>query len=80
MASGGSAGRSAMSPGTRMPGPGSGGSALFPAVGSDPNVRWGSGAGAHGGPVPPSAGLEPLTVLAALGGALMVGRNGALGA
>ncbi len=78
MASGGTVGRSAMSPGIRMPGPGSGGSALFAIIGSDPNVRPGSDAGAHGGPGSPSAG--PLTVLAALGAGVMAGRNGAPGA
>jgi hypothetical protein len=66
-----------MSPGTRMPGPGSGGSALFPVVGSVPNTRCGSGAGAHGGPAPPSAGLGALLIRAGRGGGLMAGRNGA---
>ena len=48
--SGATAGNAAMSPGTRMPGPGSGGSALFATTGSGPIVRSGSGAGAQGGP------------------------------
>src|SRR5689334_12151039 len=79
MASGGTAGRSIMSPGTRMPGPGSSGSALLAAAGSVPNVRSGAGAGAHGGPAPSDC-LVPLPVLAGLGGGVMAGRNGAPGA
>jgi hypothetical protein len=53
-----------------MPGPGSGGIALFATTGSGPIVRAGSGAGAQGGP----AGFA--AVLAALGAGLMTGRNG----
>ena len=76
MESGATAGNAAMSPGTRMPGPGSGGSALFATVGSGPNVRSGSGAGAQGGPAGFAAALA---VLAAFGAGVMTGRNGASG-
>ena len=44
-------------PGTLMPGPGSGASALFGTDGSGPNVRSGSGAGAQGGPAEAGAAL-----------------------
>src|ERR1700750_1469795 len=71
MASGGTAGRSAISPGTRMPGPGSGGSELFATVGSGPKGRSGSGAGAQGGPA------KLVVVLAGFGAGAMAGRNGA---
>jgi hypothetical protein len=43
-------GDTAMSPGTRMPGPGSGGDEAGAATGSGPSVGPGSGAGAQGGP------------------------------
>ena len=72
--SGATAVNAAMSPGTRMPGPGSGGSALFATVGSGPIVRSGSGAGAQGGPAWFAAALA---VLAAFGGGVMTGRYGA---
>ena len=65
-----------MSPGTRMPGPGSGGSALFGTGGSDPNMRSGSGAGAQGGPGEAGAARG---VLARFGGGAMTGRNGSAG-
>ena len=74
MESGATAGNAAMSPGTRMPGPGSGGSALFATAGSGPIGRPGSGAGAQGGP---EGFAVALGVLAALGAGVMTGRNGA---
>jgi len=67
-----------MSPGTLMPGPGSGGSALFGTDGSGPNMRSGSGAGAHGGPEEAGAGLAD--VLAGFGAGAMEGPNGSAGA
>ena len=76
MESGGTAGSAAMSPGTRMPGPGSGGSALFAIVGSGPIARSGSGAGAQGGPADGAAALA--AVLPGFGTGVMTGRNGAV--
>jgi hypothetical protein len=74
MASGGTTGIAAMSPGTLMPGPGSGPCALFGTDGSVPNMRPGSGAGAQGGL---AAGRTALTVvLAGFGAGAMAGRNG----
>src|SRR5271169_3281098 len=72
--SGATAANAAMSPGTRMPGPGSGSIALFATVGSGAIVRSGSGAGAQGGPAGFAAALA---VLAAFGGGVMTGRYGA---
>ena len=66
-----------MSPGTLMPGPGSGGSELFGADGSGPNVRAGSGAGAHGGPAEDRAALD--AVLDGFGAGAMAGRYGSAG-
>jgi hypothetical protein len=66
-----------MSPGTLMPGPGSGGSALFGTPGSSPNARAGSGAGAQGGPAEDGAALA--AVLAGFGAGAMAGRNGSAG-
>ena len=69
----------AMSPGTRMPGPGSGGGEPGAATGSGPSVRPGSGAGAQGGPPElPSAPAPrperwPATVL---GAEVTAGRKG----
>ena len=57
-----------------MPGPGSGGNALFGTDGSGPNVRSGSGAGAQGGPAGAGA-----AVLAGFGAGAMTGRNGSAG-
>ena len=71
--SGATAGNAAMSPGTRMPGPGSGSSALFATIGSGPIVRSGSGAGAQGGP----AGLAAAWRLGGFGAGVMIGRYGA---
>ena len=75
MESGDTAGSAVMSPGTLMPGPGSGGSALFATVGSGPIVRSGSGAGAQGGPGEAAAALA--AGLAGFGAGVMTGRNGA---
>ena len=66
-----------MSPGTLMPGPGSGGCALFGTDGSRPNVRPGSGAGAQGGPA--EDGSDLADVLAGFGAGAMAGRNGSAG-
>ena len=74
MESGATAANAAMSPGTRMPGPGSGGSALFATAGSGPIVRSGSGAGAQGGP---EGFAVALAILAGFGTGVMTGRNGA---
>ena len=73
MASGGTTGVVAMSPGTLMLGPGSGPCALFGTEGSGPNTRPGSGAGAQGGPPEDAAALA---VLADFGAGAMAGRNG----
>jgi len=77
MASGGTGGIAVMSPGTLMPGPGSGGCALFGTDGSGLNVRRGSGAGAQGGPAEDRAALAD--VLAGFGAGAMAGRNGSAG-
>ncbi len=66
-----------MSPGTLMPGPGSGPSELFGTDGSGPNVRPGCGAGAQGGPAEDGAALAD--VLAGFGAGAMAGRNGSAG-
>ena len=63
MESGALADNAAMSPGTRMLGPGSGGSALFATAGSGPIVRAGSGAGAQGGPAGSAVALAVLAGL-----------------
>ena len=73
----GTGGIAIMSPGTLMPGPGSGGCALFGTDGSRPNVRPGSGAGAQGGPAEDGADLAD--VLAGFGAGAMAGRNGSAG-
>jgi hypothetical protein len=77
MASGGITGIVVMSPGTLMPGPGSGPCALFGTEGSGPNTRPGSGAGAQGGPSEDGAALA--AVLAGFGAGAMAGRNGSAG-
>ena len=61
-----------------MPGPGSGGNALFGTDGKGPNVRSGCGAGAQGGPEDAGAALG--AVLAGFGAGAMTGRNGSAGA
>src|ERR1700748_2829267 len=71
MPPGGTAGIAGTSPGTLMPGPGSGGNALFGTDGSGPNVRSGSGAGAPGGPAGAGAAVR-----AGFGAGAMTGRNG----
>ena len=70
------AGRVAMSPGTRRPGPFRGENDLVGAIGSgtEPIVRSGSGAGAQGGAPGPEA-LARLVAEAAFGTGVMAGPN-----
>ena len=74
MPPGGTAGIAGTSAGTLMPGPGSGGNALFGTDGSGPNVRSGSGAAAQGGPAGDGA-----AALAGFGAGAMTGPNGSAG-
>jgi hypothetical protein len=67
-----------MSPGTRMPGLGSGGRALLAATGSGPKAWSGSGAGCQGGPAETAAPLA--ADLALFGGGAMAGLGHGVGA